>query len=129
MDWKGRHIIFLIYRWHVYVENPQESTEKATGTNKFNKGMEYKVKKQKFYLYILAMNNWKLKNSIHVKIWNRDKIYQDMYSSCTRKINIAKGNWRRSKYMERSTVLWIEGHGIIKMSTLLKLIYRFKEME
>lgn len=41
-------MIVLIYRWHVYVESPKESTKQKKSlelVSEFNKVMEYKVKK------------------------------------------------------------------------------------
>lgn len=57
-------MIVLIYRWHVYVESPKESTKQKKSlelVSEFNKVMEYKVKKNQCYLSILTMNNWKFK--------------------------------------------------------------------
>lgn len=48
------------------IENPKEA-KKVTRTSELNKVTEYRVK-NKFYLSILSMNNWKFKNAIYIKM-------------------------------------------------------------
>ena len=94
------------------LSSPSRDWTQAHGSESPNHWTTRNFKQKSILFLYISSEQLETQNSIYVKIWNRDKIYQDMCNICTQKITEIEEGLNTLRDLQ---CLWIREHGIIKI--------------